>query len=65
VKVGGLERSLSHLVGVAKAARACLATVEGEVSALRVALHTDGREADVVSGVDRAGVPASLEAAYK
>ena len=65
MKAGGLERSLSHLVEVAKAARACLATVEGEVSALRVALHTDGQEADVVSGVDLAGVPASLEAAYK
>jgi hypothetical protein len=65
VKAGGLERTLSHLVEVAKAARACLATVEGEVSALRVALHTDGREADLVSSVDRAGVPGSFKAAYK
>ena len=65
MKAGDLERSLSHLVEVAKAAQTCLASVEGEVSALRIALHTDGHQAELVSGVDRAGAAAPLEAMYK
>lgn len=65
MKAGALERNLTHLVEVAKAARACLASVEGEVSALRLALHTEVRDGDVVSGVDRAGAPLPLEAVYK
>ena len=65
MKAGDLERSLSHLVEVAKAAQTCLASVEGEVSALRVALHPDGRQAELVSGVDLAGSAGPLEAMYK
>lgn len=41
MKTGDLERNLTHLVEVAKAARACLATVEGEMSALRLALYAE------------------------
>ena len=67
MKAGDLERNLTHLVEVAKAASACLASVEGEVSALRLALHGDaqGRVASPSSGVDRPGAAAPLEAVYK
>lgn len=64
MKAGDLERNLTHLVEVAKAARACLATVEGEVSALRLALHDD-MQGGVVSGVEQPGGPSSLKAVYK
>jgi hypothetical protein len=63
VKAGDLERNLSHLVEVAKAARACLATVEGEVSALRVELHGELLEVSPSSGVDRSALP--MGAVYK
>jgi hypothetical protein len=54
VKAGDLERNLTHLVEVAKAARACLASVEGEVTALRVALATDVPEVTSAgSGLER------------
>ncbi len=55
MKAGDLERNLTHLVEVAKAARACLATVEGEVTALRVALH--GEVPEVSSGAERPALP--------
>jgi hypothetical protein len=57
VKAGDLERNLSHLVEVTKAARACLATVEGEVTALRLELHGDVPELAPSSGVDRSALP--------
>jgi hypothetical protein len=54
VKAGDLERNLTHLVEVAKAARACLASVEGEVTALRVALATEVPEVtSAASGLER------------
>ena len=70
VKAGDLERNLTRLVEVAKAAQACLATVEGEVSALRLALHAEVPEVvtDLGEGsgagrdIDGA---AAMEAAYK
>lgn len=59
MKAGDLERNLSHLVEVAKAARACLATVEGEVTALRLALHAEvPASVEVTSAsVERPGQP--------
>lgn len=63
MKAGDLERNLSHLVEVAKAAQARLATVQGEVTALRVALVAEVPE--VSSGVERPAAPAPMEAAYK
>ena len=63
MKAGDLERNLSHLVEVAKAARACLATVEGEVSALRLELHGDVLEVSPPVGADRSGLP--MGAVYK
>ena len=66
VKAGDLERNLTHLVEVAKAARACLASVEGEVSALRLALHAEPSDRGAsVSGVELAGGPLPLGAVYK
>jgi hypothetical protein len=62
VKAGDLERNLTHLVEVAKAARACLATVEGEVSALRLALHSEVPEVSS-SSVERSALP--MGAVYK
>jgi hypothetical protein len=69
VKAGDLERNLSHLVEVTKAARACLASVEGEVSALKLALDVhplalDRTEAPS-SGVERPAGGLSLEAVCK
>ena len=69
MKAGDLERNLSHLVEVTKAARACLASVEGEVSALKLALDVrplalDRTEAPS-SGVERPAGGLSLEAVYK
>jgi hypothetical protein len=66
VKAGDLERNISHLVEVAKAARACLATVEGEVTALRLELHGDVPETSAVapsSGAERSAFP--MGAVYK
>jgi hypothetical protein len=57
VKAGDLERNLSHLVEVTKAARACLATLEGEVTALRLELHGDVPELGAPSGVELAALP--------
>ena len=67
MKAGDLERNLTHLVEVAKAARACLASVEGEISALRVALHADQPERPGApsAGVERPAVTLPLEAVYK
>jgi hypothetical protein len=62
VKAGDLERNLTHLVEVAKAARACLATVEGEVSALRLALYAEVPEVSSAS-VERFTHP--MGAVYK
>ena len=66
MKAGDLERNLTHLVEVAKAARACLASVEGEVSALRLALDTDPLDrSGSAAGVDRPGGTLPLGAVYK
>ena len=67
MKAGDLERNLTHLVEVAKAARACLASVEGEVSALRIALDTNplDRPGSPSSGIDRSGGTLPLGAVYK
>jgi hypothetical protein len=62
VKAGDLERNLSHLVEVTKAARACLATVEGEVTALRLELHGDV-PGTPSAGIERAALP--MGAVYK
>ena len=67
VKAGDLERNLTHLVEVAKAARACLASVEGEVSALRLALDggQQGRVGASSSSVELAAGAVPMEAVYK
>ena len=67
MKAGDLERNLTHLVEVAKAARACLASVEGEVSALRIALDTNplDRSGSPSSGIDLPGGTLPLGAVYK
>ncbi len=65
MKAGDLERNLTHLVEVAKAARACLASVEGEVSALRVALHAEPADRSVLGSVEPPGGPVALEAVFK
>ena len=71
MKAGDLERNLSHLVEVTKAARACLASVEGEVSALKLALdeHPQALALDRTeapsSGVERPAGGLSLEAVCK
>ena len=66
MKAGDLERNLTHLVEVAKAARACLASVEGEVSALRIALDTNPLErSGSPSGIDLPGGTLPLGAVYK
>ena len=64
MKAGDLERNLTRLVEVTKAAQACLATLEGEVSALRVALHSDVLSVSGAPGPGLEGA-APLEAAYK
>lgn len=69
MKAGDLERNLTHLVEVAKAARACLASLEGEVSALRLALHAEQPERagsrTSSGGADRPAGALAMEAAYK
>ncbi|HEU5059508.1 MAG TPA: hypothetical protein VFU21_23400 [Kofleriaceae bacterium] len=69
MKAGDLERNLTHLVEVAKAARACLASLEGEVSALRLALHAEqpelGGTGASSGGADRPAGALAMEAAYK
>ena len=71
MKAGDLERNLTHLVEVTKAARACLASAEGEVSALKLALdeHPQALALDrpgaPSAGVERPAAGSSLEAVYK
>jgi len=69
VKAGDLERNLTHLVEVTKAARACLASVEGEVSALKLVLDVHPLALDRTgapsSAVERPAGGLSLEAVYK
>ena len=65
VKAGDLERNLTHLVEVAKAARACLASVEGEVTALKVALHAEPADRGASASSERPGGPVPLGAVFK
>ena len=69
MKAGDLERNLTHLVEVTKAARACLASVEGEVSALKLALDVHpqalNRTGAPSSGAERPAGGVSLEAVCK
>ena len=69
MKAGDLERNLTHLVEVTKAARACLASAEGEVSALKLALDVHplalDRPGAPSAGVERPAGGSSLEAVYK